>query len=496
MKAIWTSCLALLLTGLVACGGSSSSSPPPPPPNNAGYSNASLSGNYVFRLSGIDLNGGAFVAVGVFTADGNGNITSGQEDANDFFSGPLQVGISSGTYSVGSDGRGQATLNFANSAPSANFNFVLLSTAKARIVELSNFELSSGVLEQQSAAPLTTPTGSYVLRMDGTNNTQLEQPISRVGLFTATGAGSASVVLDENYNGFFTPTIAVSAITVSNFSGTTGRGVLQFNTTTGGASSTGTFIDLVFYVVNSTRIEFLSVNPSEQLSGHADLQSGTFTTASVSSPYVFSIGGFPAIGFITESGSFTLNSGAVNSGLEDFVNNGAYSASAAFSGTYAADSANNGHFTGSYTGSGRTVNFVLWFSSAQSAMMMAYNSTNSLLETGEVTMQPAVPTAGTISGNYALHLGGYTAGGVVPTVLEGQLLADGVGTFTGLEDFNQGFNVTIGASANGNYSVVSGRGTGTIGGVPVVLYPAGSSTIYVMSTDGSRMLTGSLEAQH
>ena len=99
------------------------------------------------------------------------------------------------------------------------------------------------------------------------------------------------MVLDENYNGFFTPTIAVSGIGVSSFSGTTGRGVMQFDTTQGGANSSGTTIDLAFYVVDSTRIEVLSMNQSEQLSGYADLQSGTISSASVSSPYVFGISG-------------------------------------------------------------------------------------------------------------------------------------------------------------------------------------------------------------
>ncbi len=117
----------------------------------------------------------AFAAVGVLTADGNGNITSGQQDVNDAFSGVLQqVAISNGTYSVGVDGRGQATLNFANGAPSANFNFVLLSTSKARVVELSNFELSSGVLEKQVPAAISALTGpAYVLRMDGSSNNTL-----------------------------------------------------------------------------------------------------------------------------------------------------------------------------------------------------------------------------------------------------------------------------------------------------------------------------------
>ena len=530
MKAIWTSCLeqfhsrctpnyhrrawkpgsfagftfresglalltTLVLITMVACGGSSSSTAQPSP-NNVGYSNASLSGSYVFSLSGVGQSGDVFAVLGVFTADGNGSITSGQEDVNDLFSGVLQqVAISGGTYSVGIDGRGQATLNFANGAPSATFNFVLLSTSKARVVELSNFELSSGVLEQQSTAPLGAPNGPYVLRMDGTNNIQFGQPVSRVGLLTATGT-AASGAFDENYNGTFTPTIAVPSTTFSSFSAASGRGVLQFVTTQGGASSSGTVIDLVFYVVNSTRIEFLSVNQSEQLSGYADQQSGTFTTASVSNPYVYSISGTSATGFITETGSFTLNSGTVSNGIEDLVDTGTYSASVPFSGTYVADSTNNGRFTGAFTTSSRTVNFVLWFSSAQNAVLMTTGGTSPLVESGLVTVQPAVPTNSTVSGNYAFHLGGLTIN-AGSTVLEGQLLADGLGTFTGLEDFNQGGNVAIGVSAGGSYGVASfGRSTGSIGGLPVVLYAANSSTTYVMSTDGRRMLTGSLEAQH
>lgn len=496
MKAIWTSCLALLLTTLVACGGSSSSPIAPPPPNNAGYSNASLSGSYVFSLHGIGPSGEAFAAVGVFTADGNGNITSGQQDVNDSVYGlQQQAAISSGTYSVGTDGRGQATLNFAG-GNSAALSFVLVSASKARIIELSNAELSSGLFELQSTAPLAPPTGSYVLRMDGSSSSGGGAVISRVGLLTAAG-GSATGALDENYNGTFTPTIAVPSTAFGSFSGTSGRGVLQFVTAQGGANpnAPGTVIDLVFYVVNSTRVEFLSVNTSEQLSGYADAQSGAFTTASVSSPYVYSISGYSATGFINETGSFTLNSGAVSTGLEDFIDTGTYSASVPFTGTYAADSINNGHFTGSFSASGRTVNFALWFSSPQNAVLMAYNSTSSLLESGLVAVQPAVPTTSTVSGNYALHLGGLTNNAGL-ALFDGQLLADGQGTFTGLEDFNQGGSVATGVSAVGNYSVASGRGTGTIGGIPVVLYPASSSTTYIMSTDGSRMLTGSLEAQH
>ena len=70
------------------------------------FNNSSLKGNYVFSLTGIDLNGNAFYAVGAITADGGGNITGGEEDLNDVSSGYTLAPSVTGTYSVTPDGRG------------------------------------------------------------------------------------------------------------------------------------------------------------------------------------------------------------------------------------------------------------------------------------------------------------------------------------------------------------------------------------------------------
>src|SRR5580698_1859916 len=51
------------------------------------FNNSSLKGNYVFSFSGVDTSGNAFYAIGAITADGNGNITGGEEDLNDVTSG-------------------------------------------------------------------------------------------------------------------------------------------------------------------------------------------------------------------------------------------------------------------------------------------------------------------------------------------------------------------------------------------------------------------------
>ena len=48
---------------------------------------SSLKGNYVLSLSGVDSSGNAFYVLGAITADGNGNITGGEEDLNDVTSG-------------------------------------------------------------------------------------------------------------------------------------------------------------------------------------------------------------------------------------------------------------------------------------------------------------------------------------------------------------------------------------------------------------------------
>src|SRR5580704_2049945 len=64
-------------------------------------SNASLTGQYAIAATGMDANG-FYALAGSITADGNGNITGGEED----FADPISVQLGSsilGTYTIGSD---------------------------------------------------------------------------------------------------------------------------------------------------------------------------------------------------------------------------------------------------------------------------------------------------------------------------------------------------------------------------------------------------------
>jgi hypothetical protein len=79
-------------------------------PSSCGTGSESvLKGQYAFNLAGYNANGFSAV-VGSIAVDGMGNITGGEADANDP-SGTHSTGaISAGTYSVGSDNRGCATI--------------------------------------------------------------------------------------------------------------------------------------------------------------------------------------------------------------------------------------------------------------------------------------------------------------------------------------------------------------------------------------------------
>lgn len=119
----------------VLAGCSSSSAPAAVAPPSGGFSDSDLSGTYVFSASGTDfVNGNAYAVVGSLVANGSGKITGGTVDMNDagFVNNspaiaPISnVSITSGSYNVGVDGRGTATVGVATPfGNSLTFDFVI-----------------------------------------------------------------------------------------------------------------------------------------------------------------------------------------------------------------------------------------------------------------------------------------------------------------------------------------------------------------------------------
>src|SRR5437763_220409 len=150
----------VILTFCVACG-SGSKSPIFVPKGN--FSNASLSGQYVYQISGFDFrnngNGLPYREAGVFVADGNGNITGGADDFSEGSAGVSSTSAS-GVYSINNDGTGQVILN------GLTLDITLVSSSKLYLIE-DDFSLDAGGTadKQDTSATAAPPSGTFAFRM-------------------------------------------------------------------------------------------------------------------------------------------------------------------------------------------------------------------------------------------------------------------------------------------------------------------------------------------
>jgi hypothetical protein len=142
-----------------------------------------LLGQFVIQLSAKNSSNGPYALGGVISGDGIGNITSGAfdlADASGNASGSVRV-ISPSTYSIGSDGRGQVTLQFNTNTLGISFGVsgsitlsVVFATPKhALLSETDSFGSGTGTLDSQNATDLasfvngTGLNGVYSFKLSG-----------------------------------------------------------------------------------------------------------------------------------------------------------------------------------------------------------------------------------------------------------------------------------------------------------------------------------------
>src|SRR6202158_4778261 len=143
---------------------------PPPAPK---FSNANLAGQYAFSMRGTELCAGLgsfFARAGTFTADGNGNITSGLEDIN-VCSGVATLRFTGGRYSIGPDGRG--TLSLVNSTGTTHYSITLPSASQGLIAQTDVNTTAAGSFQRQNPAAFSNPAiaGGYVFDFNGVKGT-------------------------------------------------------------------------------------------------------------------------------------------------------------------------------------------------------------------------------------------------------------------------------------------------------------------------------------
>lgn len=200
--------------------------------------NSDLDGVSVFYTEGLDTNcspGCPDAEAGLATTDGNGNITSFNEDEND--GGTPTSGSTSGTYSVSSNGRVTTTLTGVNHPP------ILYLTSKnaAFATDAGSRKVNSGMLEAQSGSNFGLSTLSGTI-YGGTGQPVTSNVCASVDVLTL-NSGNGGDTQDDICGGGPGTGTASFTYTVS----TVGRGVATTTSGGGGAGST-----TIFYIITPT----------------------------------------------------------------------------------------------------------------------------------------------------------------------------------------------------------------------------------------------------
>src|SRR6185437_3335435 len=261
------------------------------------YSDHSLNGPYAFSYKGNDASGFLGV-VGSFVADGSGHIVSGLEDFDSFITGVSTEVTLTGTYQVGTDGRGTATLNTGQGT--AALQFVISSNQHARVIRFDSNATGGGTIDQQNLNALSNSlsviSGPYVFVASGADSTF--QPMGIGGVFSADGAGNipaTNTILDVNDDGIASASGVTTGDTTLHgsyqFDGAfpgTGRGKLTLTSSTTGSR------EYAFYIVDSVHMQFVEIDGNAFVAGRAvsaPTGNSFSVTSLVSTNYSFTNGG-------------------------------------------------------------------------------------------------------------------------------------------------------------------------------------------------------------
>jgi hypothetical protein len=487
-----------------SCGGGSDHTTPAPPPPAAKFSNASLSGQYAFSMTGSEICSNVssiFTRAGSFFADGSGNITNGLEDIN-VCAGVETLQFTGGRYSIGADGRG--TLELTNSTGTTNYSIVLSSNVAGSIVQTDVDSTASGSFQRQNTAAFSNAAiaGGYVFDFNGVDVNV--NPASYVGRFDADGAGSiANGLFDSNIGGTLSgqqlfPTGAFYQLDTNGDGATFGRGTANI----AGQS-------FAFYVVDATKLKFIGTDFPSAVIGDAFAQQNiSFTNASVAGSFAFLISGWSSSGRIATAGRFTADgAGNLSSVVLDENNNGSITLlpSGTVTGTFAVD--DNGYGGGVMTWTDTNVgsfSFIFYLISPTQAVFQETDS--NIVSDGKVASQTATPiSAASLAGDYTVGWNGVSSD---EEDFVGQLTLTSSGSLSGSIDFNefgagqQFFDIPF----TGALSLSGGDGTqaNTLNAnVPTSAtltlhftnYVIDQNTSFLVGVDNDRVIAGTLTRQ-
>lgn len=450
-----------------------------------GFSKASLSGQYAFELVGT--TGSDLVQGGTFTADGNGNITTGVADFVTQGASSLSNAIT-GTYTVGNDGTG--FINATILGQQFQYAITIVNASKVYMTESDGGANASGVAEAQSAATMTTvPSGTFAFRLHNLNS--LKGSMSSVGAFTLTSGTLSSGAEDVLFLGGATNSLT--------FSGG------AFNAPTSGRGS-GTLVDsngtlsFEYYVLDANHVDIV---PTSSVGyGRAEMQSGgPFSKASLSGGYAFgSQGDTLAEGSrgVQTAGIFTADGNDnISAGTEDITDNGNTAASDPSTGTYTLASNGDGRADVNLSSTALgSVHKIFWLVNSSRAFFLTDDPNQT--EDGTIDAQQSTTFSNsTLNGQFGASMSGFdlNAGAFVDRIGALNFQSNGNLTFNFVEIDSGGLS---NAAASGTYSVASnGRVSAAINNISnnVIIYLISGNDGYVIQNDAGVVIGGTMSKQ-
>ncbi len=456
------------------------------------FSNGSLNGQYAFAFAGHS-GGTEFVSAGSVKFDGNGNITGGTEDTNS--GSALSTAITGGNYHVGSDGRGNATVQ--TSSGSETWQFAIANYNHSHVVRFEGGTITgSGTLDLQQASSfaLSAIKGGYALRLSGAT----PATAASAGAFTADGAGGISQgLLDATTSGTATAAQALSGSYIAPDAN--GRGTMALTTSAGTQN-------FAYYVIDGTHAILLETDTGHVLRGDLMQQpAGPFAAASLAGPFAFVVSGSGTQGPLGLGGIFTADgAGNLSSGAADRNVNGNWQNGLALTGTYQVSDATTGRTTASFSVNGVAVQLALYPAGTGRWYVIEVDGTNVASGIAGAQAQSAF-SSNALLGNYAFGLAGsdFTNSPGEEDV-SGVLSANGGSALSGTVDINDNGLLSKTTALQGSYlmNATTGRASATIStsfsglqSGTINIYLLDTNNALLLETDSNRLLSGSMQKQ-
>ena len=475
-----------------------------------GAGNAMLNGSYAFVFNGVGngaLAAGAASTGSVFGSDMAGSLTfdgtslvTGTIDRNDSRFGFQGAVAATGSYTVGSDRRGQVVLDYGgktitldvavyalNSGVATGFRFIEADADNAVNVDQVQ---GSGEAVQQTSSAFTTAslTGGYVFRLSGetpdsgttiaaTTGTGLAQfgALSAAGYIQLDGAGLIvrGTMDASSYNTAYPLISLTGSYTAPDIYG---RGTMVINTV--GTGYPVAPVNFVYYVIGARQIVLLSADShltTSLMAGMAHQQQQTLYTASSLSGTV--IGSESAV-----------QGGNGNSTFPSILSATFYVLKVTGIGTMSAYSASNTNgvteafaspdpLTYTVSDTGRVTLVDLATPAAQLPVFWLYDTNKGVGTEFENTTGPigSLQLEGQTAGNYtAASISGTYTTGVTPSIAplaftSGVLTASTGSTGQLTQDVSSNGNLITGAVLPVNKAVEAGTGRFTLTGTNLFL---------------------------